>query len=696
MEPVAHDTLVFLGGPVKALGEGRVGGYLVRFTTPDDPDLTGEFFTRDTDLDVEDGDRLSVYYHHGGDGHLKNRKIGRGTAKFEDVGLWIEAQLSLRDDYERALYDLARQGKLGWSSGAVGHLTDFEQVGKARWIKAWPVKEASLTPTPAEPRNAALPVKSLPPPPPLIATKGDLGTLTINVNVTGPAQAEPVTPPDTNKAASADDPAMEPNEKPTPAPSPAPAPAPDPAPTPPAPAPEGLADAVKAAVAEAMKAFSAPTDTRDVKGVVDVPAFNQHTADVGKYDHTDPGDLAFLIGVLGDAHANRISKQGISHTARKALALRLHGEEGRSAAYTEAKALMAAKGLTATKANELNYSTQASYGDEWVTSASSGMLWDKIRNDTVAVQRLPQFEFPAGAESYIIPVESTDPIAYKVAQATSVAATDHGPAATVPSSKLGTDNETMTLAKMGMRVLWTGEMEEDSMLPFVAQLRRQMTTSFAEYLDSAVIDGDTETAATTNINDIAGTPASTDYFLTVNGFRKLALVTNTANSRSAGTLTSADFLETVKLMGTGGMNARDKSKISILLSEGVMWKALELEDVKTLDVFGNGATITAGDLTRIWGYEVLTASHMHLKEPYRHGGLANTAGKVDQDTSANNTTGSILAVRWDQWLFGWRRRMTLETQRIARADTTEIVGLLRFGLLPRDSEASAISYGVTV
>lgn len=155
------DMLVYMGQNVKALGDGRVGGYLVRFTSPTDPDLDGAFFTPDTDFDIEDGAVRTVYYHHGFDGALGNRKLGKATLKFDDVGIWAEAQLALRDDYEKMVYELAQQGKLGWSSGAVGHLVDGESMGKAYWLKTWPIGEASLTPTPAEPRNEALPIKSL-------------------------------------------------------------------------------------------------------------------------------------------------------------------------------------------------------------------------------------------------------------------------------------------------------------------------------------------------------------------------------------------------------------------------------------------------------------------------------------------------------------------------------------------------------
>ena len=72
------------------------------------------------------------------------------------------------------------------------------------------------------------------------------------------------------------------------------------------------------------------------------------------------------------------------------------------------------------------------------------------------------------------------------------------------------------------------------------------------------------------------------------------------------------------------------------------------------------------------------------------------AGKVDQTTPANNTTGSILGVRWDQWKLAYKRRMTMEVTRIANADSWEIVALSRWGLAYRDVEASAISYNLTV
>jgi len=40
--------------------------------------------------------------------------------------------------------------------------------------------------------------------------------------------------------------------------------------------------------------------------------------------------------------------------------------------------------------------------------------------------------------------------------------------------------------------------------------------------------------------------------------------------------------------------------------------------------------------------------------------------------------------------------MTIETTRIPAADATEIVAMMRYGLVNRDTEASAISYNITI
>ena len=160
MENVEHDTLVWFGGEVKALDDsGKIGGYLVRFSTSDDPDLAGDFFTKNTDFGPIK--TSPILYHHGMDQQIKGTRLGIGDLEMKDAGVWLQGQLDLRNEYEEAIFEMAKQGKLGWSSGTASHLVEREAVGKSWHIKSWPLGlDASLTPTPCEPRTKAIPLKS--------------------------------------------------------------------------------------------------------------------------------------------------------------------------------------------------------------------------------------------------------------------------------------------------------------------------------------------------------------------------------------------------------------------------------------------------------------------------------------------------------------------------------------------------------
>jgi HK97 family phage major capsid protein len=149
------ETTVNYGGEVKALPDGKIGGYLVTFGGLD---LTGDYF--DSQTDFGEYSKLPVLYHHGFDDKLKTRRIGTAEVRLDDVGLWAEAQLSMRDEYEKLVYEMASKGKLGWSSGAASHVTAREEDTKGMRITQWYMAEASLTPCPAEPRNSVITLKA--------------------------------------------------------------------------------------------------------------------------------------------------------------------------------------------------------------------------------------------------------------------------------------------------------------------------------------------------------------------------------------------------------------------------------------------------------------------------------------------------------------------------------------------------------
>jgi hypothetical protein len=343
------------------------------------------------------------------------------------------------------------------------------------------------------------------------------------------------------------------------------------------------------------------------------------------------------------------------------------------------------------------YSTGSTIGSDWVGSAYSPELWRVIRANANIASRVPEQIVPDGYSNITIPLQSTDPTFYKVAEVTAADSTMKVPAGTVTASQAATASKNITLGKLGARVMYSGEMVEDSLIPFVSELRMQIQAKGAEVLESLIIDGDTETSNAKNVSDIGGTPAATEYYIIADGFRKLALVTNTANSRSAsGGLLATDYIDTLKLLGTAGLAGANPNAVAFIIDPNVHYANMKLPEVVTRDVFG-AATIENGFVTRMYGIPVIASWQMHYTSTAAgYERKANTAGKVDQDTTTNNTTGSILAVRFDQWKQAYKRRMTMETTRFAESDSWQIVALARWGLGYRDTEASAISYNVGV
>lgn len=172
-----EDRMVLLGSEVKALGDGRIGGYLVRFGNPETPDLSEheDYFDAKTYFGARAGDGVDVTINHGIP--LKRTKDPQEAAVFREIadhflppiktkldkiGLFAETVVNLADEYDSMVYELSKKGKMRWSSGAVGHLVKrTEMPNGTHHVDTWIIGEAALTPTPAEPRGTGVrPLKS--------------------------------------------------------------------------------------------------------------------------------------------------------------------------------------------------------------------------------------------------------------------------------------------------------------------------------------------------------------------------------------------------------------------------------------------------------------------------------------------------------------------------------------------------------
>lgn len=669
-------------------------------------DAQGEFFAQDTKFHEDKfGLPPAVYYHgYGSDGKPASDPIfiGRTLKRWRDAaGEWFRVRLDKVSAEAQRVWEAAKQGTARASSGAVSHLVRTDTDGH---IRHWPVAELSIfetAPGGKQPANsyavALIAAKALwsqagQALPEIAEPTADVTDVSDDTySTTGERRITLTT--DSDRSLKMDEIDVK------------------------------VAEAVKAALAtqaaeqaaEAERAETAKMKA-ELKALQDEKAAGQRLpdgaphvakfADTAKFDNLTPGEHAFLVEVAGDSYRRGFMKAQLSDAAVRGLALKMESEAAKSEPANQGLKAFNLYGPGATlKANEINRSTLASFGDEWVGVQYSSELWPNIRAGSWVVNNIPQSEIPRGYESVIIPLEGTDPVWYKVAQAAdTTSGTSTHPSITIPASRIGTAQKAVTVGKMGCRVLYTGEMDEDSLIPWVPNAMRQIQASGSEIMEFVCIDGDTETADKTNINDIGGTPASTDVFMLTNGFRKLPLITNTANSRDGGAIAAADVKSTLLLMGRAGYGATDPTKVGLIVDPKTLATFAALPELYTRDVYSR-PTLENGFFTelRIWNYLMRASWFMHYSGTYLGGvttaayqNLANAAGKVDNNTEGNNTLGAMLAVRWDQWVLKWKRRMTIESTRQPSSDTTEIVAMARWGLGYRDDEAAAISYNLTI
>src|SRR3990167_9467804 len=156
-----------------------------------------------------------------------------------------------------------------------------------------------------------------------------------------------------------------------------------------------------------------------------------HFRDTNRYDGLGMGDLAFAAGILDAVKRGDASNRGASKAMLKALAIKIAedkteiGVEGRGA--MKAVGLEPDRVLDAAKADELNYSTQTGYGDEWVPTVWSPSLWLNVRAMTFVLEKIPQRSYDVPGDTFTYPLEGADPTWYLIPQTTDIDSTNRRP-----------------------------------------------------------------------------------------------------------------------------------------------------------------------------------------------------------------------------------------------------------------------------
>lgn len=623
---------------LKTLGEDRVGGYLVVWGDASHPDLHGEYFTPQTDLALDWFPRRPVLYHHGLDGTVKAALVGAiDTLRADEVGLWAEAQLDLRQRYVRAVRDLVTRGMLAWSSGSLPHLVEVAADGQ---IKRWPIIEGSLTPTPAEPRRTTVrAIKSayeaLGLPLDRIATEHERSGCDDSASPNGNEQhgySDPFAYTEQNTAMTRNTPSM-----------------------------DEIAAAVNAALDERENgASAAPRKRLPTADPAEAVKAAPHIQVNSPYDRLSAVDMAHGYVMLRAAKSFR----GVSEQYANALAHKVRRG-----------------GLSALKADELSYSTQAAYGDEWVPDLWSAELWRQARLENVILPLLRAVEMPSNP--YELPVEGADPTVYYVPETTDETNLTLGSANPIPDSKIGSGKVTLSAKKLALRVGFSAELAEDSLIPVLSMYREQAMRALATAIDSVILNGDTATTATGNINSDDTAPSTGATYLAFDGLRKLPLVTATTNAINAGSEPTLALLRQARFAMAHRYSVNPK-QLAWIVDGGTYAKLLGLDEFLTMDKAGPHATALTGQIGYVDGTPVLVSAEMPLT-------MAD--GKVN---ASGNTRGQAVCVYRPGWIVGYRRRIAASMDYLPYYDAYQMTATVRLAMARLDDDVASNLYNITV
>jgi HK97 family phage major capsid protein len=571
---------------VKALGGGRIGGYLVTWGTPERRDLHGEYFTAETELGLDWYERRPLLYHHGLDAAVKAAMIGViDRLEADETGVWAEAQLDLRRQYAREVLRLIERGVLGWSSGSLAHLVVVAEDGH---IRRWPIIEGSVTPTPAEPRQTEVQV--------IKAAYDELGMILKEDGVNEP-HATPVSEAPRRRL------------------------------------PFRASDAERAP----QISVSSPLDGLEA--------------------------LDLLHGYLLLRQGKAFS--GVSERYANALGLRL-----RQAGYS------------AVKADELSRSTLTAFGDEWVPDLWSAQIWKKARVDNVIMPLLPQVEMQSNP--YEVPVEGADPLVYYVPETADEAQLTLGAANPIPDSRIGSGKVQLTARKLALRTGFSAELVEDAIVPVLALYREQAVRAIADAIDHVLLNGDTTTTATGNVNKDHAAPAATDRYLAFDGLRKLAITTNTANKVDAANVTPTLALLRQTRFKLDARYAVRPADLVWICDAATYARLLAMPEFMTMDKVGAQATVLSGQIGMMDGAPVVVSAEMPLTE---------ADGKVG---AGPNDRGTAVCVYRPGWVVGYRRRIAVSVDYLPYTDSYQVTATVRLALANYDNEVAAALFNLAV
>lgn len=332
---------------------------------------------------------------------------------------------------------------------------------------------------------------------------------------------------------------------------------------------------------------------------------------------------------------------------------------------------------------------ETGFGLELIGAEYSNQLWAAARNTDGIVDRIRSI--PMAHPTVVVPIDGDLPEMLFVGESTTAGATAYA------TSKTGSNKATLVAKKFTIQEIWSGELDEDSIVTFTPFLRERLGMATGLYVGSTMYNGDNTNAGTGNINSDDADPADTKHYLAYDGIRHYWLVDAAGQGfdmagqldlrqidRARGRLNGGDD-DVDNLIKNINWGTNAASLIAVPDWDTYM-NMLNFDEVRTVDRYGAQATILNGELGRVSGIPIVSPSYASKTEA---DGKAST-------TEANNTKGQLTVFNPSGFLRGVRRETQLFFDRIQRTDQFLFELYLRGGFTRFGGNVAAGVYNITV
>ena len=305
-------------------------------------------------------------------------------------------------------------------------------------------------------------------------------------------------------------------------------------------------------------------------------------------------------------------------------------------------------------------------GAELIAQDLSSELLNRMYLESQVAAEFISAEIDMPTQSFVLPIRTTRP--------TFVAGSEN-PGSNPAESSPGTDDVTLTAAKLIGRTNFSYEADEDAIVPVLNMVTNNLASAAADALENAIINGDT--AASQDSDASAG-----DDVTLFDGIRKYALGGSTDRSLATGGISTDNLLSLKKDMKKFGLRPQD-----VLIIAGVNGynDLLALDETLTADLTGNPATarVLSGLAPTILGSRIVTSSRVRED--------LNADGAYDGTTT---TKGSIFMVHRPSWIMGVKRGFTVEIDRDVQKQVNIVVASFRRDFKPMETPSASLPYVV--